>query len=126
MVEPSHKKKILVVEDNHDNRELLVKILRETQHEIFEAKDGKEAVEKAIFEQPDLIFMDLSLPIINGFEVTRLLREEQGMDDTKIIALSGSTIDIGSNVKKEFGWDGYLLKPVTIRNLLKTVNQQLT
>ena len=125
MTGPIKPKKIMIVEDNNDNRELLVKILNSTPHVVVEAKDGREALEIAELEQPDLIFMDLSIPYVDGFEVTRRLKQREDMKNTKIVALSGSVINLNSDLSRELGWDGYLLKPVSIKKIITTVDEQL-
>ena len=68
-------RKILIVEDNEDNRELAVKVLRNKGFETVEAVDGEQAIEKAVSEKPDLILLDISLPKLNGYEVAKRLKE---------------------------------------------------
>lgn len=69
------KKKILVVEDNEDNREILVYRLQQLGFDVIVASNGKEAIETASLARPDLIFMDLRMPVMDGWETIRALRE---------------------------------------------------
>lgn len=84
-------KKILIVDDNQDSRELAVKILKKVGYQMIEAADGEDALEKANTENPDLILMDISIPKIDGYEVTRRLKSQTSFKNTPIIALTSRT-----------------------------------
>jgi len=118
-------KKILVVDDNQDSRELVVKVLKNKGYEIIEAIDGEEALEKAVAEKPDLILMDISIPKINGYEVTRRLKTIEEFKDTPIVALTAHAMK-GDRAKAiEAGCEGYISKPINIRELPDQVRSYL-
>lgn len=106
------KKKILVVEDNEDNRELLVFRLQRLGYEILVATNGKEALETAAQQKPDLIFMDLKMPVMDGWEATRALRETDWGKDLPVIAVTAHALD--EERKKAFsaGCNGFIAKPI--------------
>lgn len=110
-------KKILVVDDNNDSRELVIKVLKNQGYEMIEAIDGEEALEKAISEKPDLILMDISIPKINGYEVTKRLKSLDEFKDIPVIALTAHAMK-GDRVKAlEAGCEGYISKPINVREL---------
>lgn len=110
-------KKILVVDDNQDNRELVVKILKSMGYQMIEAIDGEDALKKAIAEKPDLILMDISIPKINGYEVTRRLKSQADFKDTPIIALTAHAMKGDREKAIEAGCEGYISKPFNIHEL---------
>ncbi|MGB9716457.1 MAG: response regulator [Thermodesulfovibrionales bacterium] len=118
-------KKILVVDDNNDSRELVVKVLKNKGYEMIEAIDGEEALEKAIAEKPDLILMDISIPKINGYEVTKRLKSIEEFKDTPVVALTAHAMK-GDRVKAlEAGCEGYISKPINVRELPEQVRSYL-
>ncbi|MEW6002107.1 MAG: response regulator [Nitrospirota bacterium] len=117
MEEKRDPKKILVVDDNQDSRELVVKILRNKGYEIVEAADGEEALEKAVKELPHLILMDISIPKLDGFEVTRRLKSLEEFKDTPIVALTAHAMKGDREKALEAGCEGYISKPIDIHKL---------
>lgn len=110
-------KKILVVDDNQDSRELVVKILKNKGYELIEAIDGEEAVEKVIAQKPDLILLDISIPKLNGYEVTRILKDREDVKDIPVVALTAHAMK-GDRLKAlEAGCEGYITKPINVRDL---------
>jgi two-component system cell cycle response regulator DivK len=110
-------KKILVVDDNQDSRELVVKVLKNKGYEIIEAIDGEEAVEKAIAQKPDLILLDISIPKLNGYEVTQKLKSMEEFENIPIVALTAHAMK-GDRMKAlEAGCEGYITKPINVREL---------
>jgi CheY-like chemotaxis protein len=120
-VEGKTDKKILVVDDNPDSRELVVKILRRIGYQIIEAVDGEDALEKAIAERPDLILMDRSLPKMDGEEVTRRLKGRREFSDIPIVALTAHAMRGDRERALEAGCAGYLSKPIDVRELPRQV-----
>ena len=106
--------KILVVDDNEDNRELVSKILRIRGYLVVEAEDGKAAIKKAEDERPDLILMDISLPDIDGYEATRVIKSKAGLKDIPIIALTAHAMKGDREKALEAGCDGYIPKPIDV------------
>ncbi len=111
------QKRILIVDDNVDSRELVVKILSGRGYRLVEAADGEEAFEKAVTEKPDLILMDRSLPKMDGDEVTRRLRCHKDFGDIPIIALTAHAMKGDRERSLQAGCSGYLSKPVDVRKL---------
>jgi two-component system cell cycle response regulator DivK len=118
-------RKILVVDDNQDGRELVVKILKNRGYQMIEAVDGEEALEKAIAENPDLILMDISIPKLDGYEVTRRLKSQVKFKDTPIIALTAHAMKGDREKALEAGCDGYISKPIDIHELPDQIKSYL-
>jgi CheY-like chemotaxis protein len=104
-------KRILVVEDNELNMDLLVQLL-EDQYEVLTATDGAAGIEIAQRESPDLILMDLSLPVIDGWEATRRMKAHDGLRPIPIIALTAHAMMGDEQRARTCGCDGYLTKPL--------------
>jgi len=109
--------KILIVDDNQDSRELVVKILKSRGYQTAEAVDGEEALKKAEEERPDLILMDISIPKIDGYEVTKRLKSREEFRDVPIVALTAHAMKGDREKALEAGCEGYISKPINIREL---------
>lgn len=119
-------KRILLVEDSEDSRFSLSKLLQLEGYAVLEAVDGAQAIEIATREKPDLILMDLSLPVLDGLTATRTIREAQGLEVTPIIALSGHDADaLGGDVKAA-GITDYANKPVDFDFLMGMLSRYLS
>ena len=110
-------KKILVVDDNQDSRELVVKVLKNKGYVMVEAVDGEEAVEKAVAEKPDLILLDISIPKLNGYEVTRVLKSREEFKNIPVVALTAHAMKGDRAKALEVGCEGYITKPINVREL---------
>ncbi|HDO30578.1 MAG TPA: response regulator [Desulfobacteraceae bacterium] len=110
-------KKILVVDDNLDSRELVIKILKNKGLQLVEAVDGEDALEKVTTERPDLILMDISLPKIDGYEVTRRLKSDQNFAAIPIIALTAHAMKGDREKALAAGCEGYITKPINVHDL---------
>ena len=104
-------KKILVVEDVEFNRDLVVQLL-EDHYEIITAADGAEGLRLVERERPDLILMDLSLPIVDGWEATRRIKADVELKQIPIIALSAHAMTGDEEKARQSGCDDYLSKPL--------------
>ena len=113
---------ILYVEDNEDNIYMLSKRLKKKGFEITIAKDGEEGLKAARDLKPDLILMDLSLPLLDGWEATRILKSEPKTKLIPIIALSAHAMQEHKDKALEAGCDDYDTKPVDITRLLSKIN----
>ena len=107
-----HKPKVLIVEDHEDTREMLRTILEMKGCQVFEAGDGLEAVELAGRERPDLILMDGSLPLLDGLQATRRIREDVLLREVFIVALNGWGTPSFNIAAMEAGCDECLVKPI--------------
>jgi two-component system cell cycle response regulator DivK len=117
--------KILVVEDDQDNREMVIKVLEHNGYRVIEAVDGQEAVKKAREEKPDLILLDIYLPKMDGYEVTRTLRGDQDLQYIPIIALTAHAMKGDREEALAIGCDGYITKPINVRELPKQIEHFL-
>ena len=103
---------MLLVEDNEDNRTIYSTVLRHLGYQVIEAVDGLQAVALARSELPDLILMDISLPGMDGWEATRVLREDPSTRAIPIVALTAHALADDRKRAMEVGFDSYLAKPV--------------
>jgi CheY-like chemotaxis protein len=117
--------RILVVDDDRQNRELLGKILRPIGFLVEEAVNGREAI--AIWDkwQPDVVCMDLHMPVMNGFQATQIIRSRPGGEDTIIIAITASTFAEEQPDVRESGWQALFHKPLNPADLLETLGHSL-
>jgi two-component system cell cycle response regulator DivK len=121
----SRTPKVLIVDDNRDSRELLVKLLEYKGYHIIEAVDGVDALKKAISQKPDLILMDQSLPKLNGYEVTKKLRQKQEFRHLPIVALTAHAMRGEKEKALQAGCDGYIAKPINVRSLPGVIEDYL-
>lgn len=119
------KKLILLVEDNEMNRDMLSRRLIKRGFEIEISVNGKEAVESAQKLSPDLILMDMSLPIMDGWEATRQIKANNALNKIPVIALTAHAMSGDKQKALEAGCDDYETKPVDLKNLLLKINQHL-
>ena len=118
-------KKILIVEDVEMNRDLLVQLLEE-KYELVEAVDGKKGLEMAARERPDLILLDISLPEMDGWEVTRQIRADADLKQIPIIAVTAHAMAGDRDKAYEHGCNDYLAKPIDEDELWKKVEQHIS
>jgi len=110
--------KILLVEDNEMNRDMLSRRLARNGYEIVVAVDGQEGVDKAISEMPSLILMDMSLPVIDGWEATRRVKANPATGKIPVIALTAHAMAQDREKAMAAGCDDFDTKPVDIQRLL--------
>jgi two-component system cell cycle response regulator DivK len=119
-------KRILVVEDQEDNREILRALLESGGHEIIEAFDGESAVALAIERLPDLILMDIQLPIVDGYEATRRIKANAELRAIPVIVVTSYALSGDEEKARAAGCDAYGTKPYSPRQLLSTINEFLS
>ncbi len=116
---------VLVVEDNPDNRVLIMDVLTSLDYVVYEAVDGEEGVAQAVACKPDLILMDLSLPVMDGWTATRKIKDNPELKHIKIIALTAHAM-VGDREKAlEAGCDDYVSKPIDLRELTQKLSEYL-
>ncbi len=113
--------RILLVEDNEMNRDMLSRRLSRKGYEVVLACDGKEAIEKAQTTAPAIILMDLSLPVLDGWEATRRLKADSQTSDIPIIALTAHAIDSDREEALKCGCDDFDTKPIDMSRLLTKI-----
>ena len=114
---------LLLVEDNEDNRIIYTTVLRHLGYEVLEAQDGVEAVEVARRALPDLILMDISIPRMDGWEATRILRGDPRTQAIPIIALTAHALADDRERASEVGFSSYLAKPIEPRVVVAEVRR---
>ena len=112
---------ILVVEDQEDNRQILRDLLGSAGYELIEAENGEEAVAAVAKQRPDLILMDIQLPIMDGYEATRRIRTNPDLKSVPIIAVTSYALAGDEDKALEAGCNGYVCKPYSPRDLLAKV-----
>lgn len=118
-------KRILVVEDNADNRRILRVLLANAGFELIEAADGANGLAMAEQNRPDLILMDIQLPVLDGYETTRRIKADPRLRDIPIIAVTSYALS-GDEIKaREAGCDGYITKPFSPRAILARIREFL-
>lgn len=110
--------KILLVEDNEMNRDMLSRRLIRNGHEVYIAIDGQQGVDMALSERPDIILMDMSLPVIDGWEATRRIKTNDATRGVPVIALTAHAMAGDREKAMEVGCDDYDTKPVELARLL--------
>lgn len=117
--------KILVADDDYDNRTIIRQVLEAGGYQVLEAVNGLEAVEKALAEKPALILMDLSMPKLNGWEAAKQIKQTPEIAGIPIFAFTAHALT-GDDVKaKAAGCDGYISKPCVPREVLQKVRDCL-
>ena len=117
------KKKVLIVEDNKDSLEILGLFLTKIGHQVIKACNSKEAIAYAEAERPDLIFMDLDLPDVDGIKTTAILKQNPKTSQIPVVALTAWMSELWREKALKVGIVGYLLKPVSPQTLRQTIEQ---
>jgi two-component system, cell cycle response regulator DivK len=118
-------KRILVIEDTEDNRQIIRDLLTSFDYELIEAVDGAEGVAMAETHHPDLILMDIQLPVLDGYEATRRIRAIPELAQVPIVAVTSYALSGDEAKTREAGCDGYIAKPFSPRQLLAKVREFL-
>jgi two-component system, cell cycle response regulator DivK len=120
MAQPSHR--ILVVDDHDDTREMISAFVRLSGHDVIQASDGREGVERARQERPDLVLMDLSMPVFDGFEAATEIKQDHGISKIPILALSAYCWELSWREKAlQCSCEACICKPVefdTVQDLI--------
>lgn len=112
--QPEIRRRVLVVEDNLDAAETLAEVLELFGHEVRVAHDGPTGIAVAVAYQPEVVLLDLGLPVMDGYEVARALRQELGLEGICLVALTGYGGEEDRRRSREVGFDHHVLKPVDI------------
>jgi CheY-like chemotaxis protein len=117
--------KILLVEDNEMNRDMLSRRLERRGHQVTIAADGQQALDLAASDKPDLILMDMSLPVVSGWDATRKLKADDATRAIPVIALTAHAMAEDEKRARESGCDDYDTKPVELPRLLGKIDALL-
>jgi two-component system, cell cycle response regulator DivK len=118
-------KRILVVEDHEDNRQILRDLLGSAGYEMIEAGNGEAGVAAAAAEHPDLILMDIQLPILDGYEATRQIKADPALSAIPIIVVTSYALSGDEEKARIAGCDAYVAKPYSPRQLLARIRDFL-
>jgi two-component system cell cycle response regulator DivK len=118
-------KRILVVDDQPDNRQIIRDLLAATDYELTEAEDGEQALAAVAKQRPDLILMDIQLPIMDGYEATRRIKADPASRSIPIIAVTSSALSGEEQKARAAGCDDYVTKPYSPRLLLARIREFL-
>ena len=118
-------KRILVVEDNPDNMTLIVDVLTSLNYEIVQALNGQEGIDKAQEVEPDLILMDLALPLVDGWTATSRIKANPALKSTPVIALTAHALTGDREKALAAGCDDYLTKPLKLDRLIEKLTEYL-
>ncbi len=117
--------RILVIEDNLDNLELVSFLLERAGFQIIQATDGRSGLEIARTEQPDLILMDLTIPEIDGWHLAKQLKQDPATAGIPLIAMTAHILPGDRKKAIDSGCDGYITKPLDIPNLIPTIEKHI-
>ena len=118
-------RRILVVEDQPDNRRIIRDLLTSAGYQLIEAEDGEAGVRLAGEHRPDLILMDIQLPVLDGYEATRRIKGDPELRSIPIVVVTSYALSGDDEKARAAGCDAYVAKPFSPRHLLATVRQFL-
>jgi two-component system, cell cycle response regulator DivK len=116
---------ILIVEDQEDNRIILRRLLSKAGYDLIEAMNGEDGVALALSKRPDLILMDIQLPIVDGYEATRRIKSNAELKSIPVIAVTSYALSGDEAKARAAGCDAYVAKPFSPRQLLAKVREYL-
>jgi len=125
MTGKGERPRVLVVDDYPDAREMYAEYLRFAGFDVIEAGNGLEALQRASDSQPDIILMDLSLPVMDGWEATRRLKAGKATADIPVVALTGHALAGFSDGAKKAGCDAFVTKPCLPEDIVKEIHRVL-
>lgn len=118
-------RRILVVEDQEDNRQIIRDMLAAADYELTEAENGEQALAAVVKERPDLILMDIQLPIMDGYEATRRIKADPALNSIPIIAVTSYALSGDEQKARAAGCDDFVPKPYSTRQLLAKIRKYL-
>jgi two-component system, cell cycle response regulator DivK len=119
------KPRVLLVDDYPDAREMYSEYLEYSGYDVIEATNGMEALQRAVDDQPDIILMDLSLPVMDGWEATRRLKADERTAGIPVVALTGHALAGISEGAKKAGCDAFVTKPCLPEDLVHEIKRVL-
>lgn len=118
-------KDILLIEDSLENTILVERVLDASGYNLLHAPTGEEGIQVAVEEVPDLVLIDIGLPDIDGHTVLTLLRQISDLDGVPLVAITAWPADIAQEMCERYGYDGVIIKPISVRNFPKQVARYL-
>ena len=120
------KSKILIVEDNFDNSQLVKLVLERENYQVLSASNGKEGLELSRSETPNLIVLDLDMPVLDGWEMLKRLKADPAIRDTRIVVVTAHLLPGEGDRALSAGADGYVSKPFTVTDLVSEIRRCLS
>lgn len=117
--------RVLIAEDNAVNRELLRELLESRGHIVIEACNGRDALESARRERPDIILLDLGMPVMDGFTTLANLRKDASLKSLPVVAVTAYAMQGDREKALSAGFDGYLTKPIHVPSLIAELERHL-
>jgi CheY-like chemotaxis protein len=117
--------KVLIAEDNAVNRELLRELLESRDYEVTEACDGQEALRMIERSRPDILLLDVGMPVLNGYELVRKIRSDPSLATLPVLAVTAYAMHGDRENILQSGFDGYLSKPINPRSLVEEMDRLL-
>jgi two-component system cell cycle response regulator DivK len=118
-------KKILVADDNRVGRELIREVLEDSGQRVLEAENGEDAIEKIISERPDIVLLDIQMPVFDGYEVLRRIRSDPRFGEIPFIALTAYAMKEDRKKALASGFSAYITKPIDAASLRARIKQML-
>lgn len=115
--------RVLIAEDNTENLDMLRRRLERRGYAVFAAMDGQQAIDQTLALKPDIVLMDVSMPVLSGLEATRAIRQNPEVAHTPIVALTAHAMDGDRARCLEAGCDAYATKPVDLPSLIATMER---
>ena len=117
--------KVLLIEDSLENTILVERILEASGYEILQAATGEQGIQTAVEELPDLVLIDIGLPDVDGHTVLTLLRQIDELKNVPLVAITAWPADIAQEMCNRYGYDGVIIKPISVRNFPKQIARHL-
>ncbi len=117
------QKTILVIEDNEMNMKLMRAVLQIGNYRMLEAADAETGLRLMKEDRPDLIFMDIQLPSMNGLTATRIIKADPDLKNIPVFAVSGFAMESDKAKAKDLGFAGYIVKPISVKALLEMLSR---
>jgi len=117
--------KVLIAEDNAVNRELLRELLEARDCDVAEARDGQEALRILESSKPDILLLDIGMPVLNGYELVRRIRAHPSLSNLPVLAITAYAMHGDREKILQSGFDGYVSKPIDARALTEEMNKLL-
>jgi two-component system cell cycle response regulator DivK len=118
--------RILIIDDDPDNLGLVSFLVSQAGYEVLNARNGRQGIEMARRESPDLILLDLSMPELSGWEVAQILKGDEKTSHIRLVALTALTLPSHHRRAREVGIQGYITKPIDIATFAGEIQQYLT
>jgi two-component system cell cycle response regulator DivK len=119
-------KTILLIEDSLENVILVERVLQASGYEILHAPDGESGIQLAVETSPDMVLIDIGLPDIDGHTVVTLLQQVPELENVPMVAITAWPADIAREMCEKYGYDGVIIKPISVRNFPKQIARYLT